>query len=366
MKKIKVYLQYPWKFPDSPYYKYLLQEHTKEIEYLNATKQKGVITNKRFFWFSNFLKRNIRKSVNLFYPSMLNAHRSPKGEYDLIHCAHCLSKNKDKPWVADVEGIISIYVSTKETNKGIKKLNKIISMKNCKKIMPWTKQTKEEIEKWIPQYKDKLELVYPAVPLQINKKKVYKKELNLIFVGRYFYLKGGLHALEAINRLTKKYKNVYAKFVSEIPEEIKRKYSKNKKIKIYNLMSQKDLFKKVFSMGDILVYPGYSDSFGFVYLESMSFGIPIISVNGYARKEIIDEGKNGFLIDLPKNFTWEGSKKHNEKIVSELVKKTSKLIEDGVLRKKMSKECIKLIKSGKFSIKERNKILKKIYEEALK
>jgi hypothetical protein len=32
----------------------------------------------------------------------------------------------------------------------------------------------------------------------------------------------------------------------------------------------------------------------------------------------------------------------------------------------MSKECIKEIKSGKFSIKERNKKLKKIYEEALK
>jgi hypothetical protein len=51
MKKIKVYLQYPWKFPDSPYYKCLLQEHPKEIEYLNVEKQKGVITIKLNFIF---------------------------------------------------------------------------------------------------------------------------------------------------------------------------------------------------------------------------------------------------------------------------------------------------------------------------
>ena len=82
MKQIKIYLQYPWKFPDSPYYKYLLQEHPKEIKYLNAEKQKGVITNKRFFWLSNFLKRNIRRTFNLFKFSIPNAHNSPDGNYD--------------------------------------------------------------------------------------------------------------------------------------------------------------------------------------------------------------------------------------------------------------------------------------------
>ena len=55
-KKIKVYLQYPWKFPDSPYYKYLIQDCPKEIEYCNIEKQKGVITRKKFFLFSNFLQ----------------------------------------------------------------------------------------------------------------------------------------------------------------------------------------------------------------------------------------------------------------------------------------------------------------------
>jgi regulator of replication initiation timing len=42
------------------------------------------------------------------------------------------------------------------------------------------------------------------------------------------------------------------------------------------------------------------------------------------------------------------------------------LIENEKLREKMSKECIKTVKSGKFSLKERNKNLKRIYEEAIR
>ena len=93
MNKIKVYLQYPWKFPDSPYYKYLVDSPPSGIEFLNTKKQKGVITNKKFFWFSNFLKRVVRKSVKVLYPSMPNAHLSPKGNYDLIsaNTLSCLS-----------------------------------------------------------------------------------------------------------------------------------------------------------------------------------------------------------------------------------------------------------------------------------
>ncbi len=366
MKKIKVYLQYPWKFPDSPYYKYLLQEHPKEIEYLNVEKQKGVITNKAKFLFSNKMKKIIRDLVKIFYPSMINAHLSPKGDYDLIHCAHCLSKNKDKPWIADIEGIISLFVSTHSTKKGIMNLNKIINSDNCKKILPWTNQIKKELLTWIPNLKDKVEVVYPAIPFISYEKKQSKNIINLVFIGRYFYLKGGFHTLEVMDILTKKYNNVNALFVSEVPNDIKLKYSKNKKIKIYNLMSQKDLFEKIYLKGSILIYPGYSDSFGFVYLEAMSLGIPIITVDGYARKEIIDEGKTGFIIERPKSFTWEDSKKLEIDLIQEIVKKASILIEDSVLRNRMSKECIKVIKEGKFSIKERNKKMKKIYEETLK
>jgi glycosyltransferase involved in cell wall biosynthesis len=363
-KKIKVYLQYPWKFPDSPYYKYLLQESPKEIEYKNVEKQKGVITSKRFFWISNFLKKNIRRYTRIFFPSMLNAHLSPKGNYDLIHCAHCLSKNKNKPWIFDMEAFWQLWVSTKQTKKGLKKVENILKRKNCKKILPWTEKIKKELINAFPLVKDNIELVRPAVPLKKTDKKI-GKEITLLFVGRYFYWKGGFHALESIDQLTKKYPNVKGIIISEIPNEIKNKYSKNKKIKFYPLMPQKKVFK-IYEKSNILIYPGYTDSFGFAYLEAMAFGIPIITIDGWSRKELVSENKTGFVIERPKRFKWDKIGKTESKLIKKIIDKTSLLIEDKKRLQKMSDNCLKEIATGKFSIKERNKKLKRIYREALK
>ena len=38
---MKVHLQYPWRFSDSPYYKYLITDPPQGIEYLNAHQGKG-------------------------------------------------------------------------------------------------------------------------------------------------------------------------------------------------------------------------------------------------------------------------------------------------------------------------------------
>ncbi len=362
-KKIKVYLQYPWKFPDSPYYKYLIHQPPEGIEYQNVSNQKGVITNKKFFWFSNFLKRNIRRSLNFFKFSVSNAHLSPPSDYDIIHCAHCLSKNKNKPWIADMEGEWSMYVNY-NGHMNPKNVNKIFLRENCKKILPWTICTSKAIERLFPDIKNKLEVIYPAVPVRINKKKLNKKELIIVFSGRYFYDKGGLHALEAIDKITKEYKSVKGIINSDVPKEILQKYESNKKIKFYKLIPQKELFE-IYTSADIFLYPGYSDSFGFGFLEAMSFGLPIITIDGYARREIINK-KVGFVIDKPTSFRKEDARSIQEEIIKNLVKYTSLLIKSRSLRERMSKNCLEEIKNGKFSIKERNKKMKKIYEEALK
>lgn len=363
--KIKVYLQYPWVFPDSPYYRYLVDNPPENIEFLNAERQKGVIINKRFFWFSNFLKRNIRKFANFLKLSIPNAHLTKTSQdYDLIHCAHCLSKNKNKPWVVDIESKWQFYIGNK-TKKSKERVRKILLRENCKKIIPWTEHTKNELLREFPEIKEKVEVVYPSVSIAKIKRKKHG-DINLLFVARYFYEKGGLHALEVIDRLTKKYNNVKGIIVSEVPESVLKKYSQNRKIKFFGLMPQKELFE-LHSNSDVFVYPGYSDSFGFAYLEAMSFGIPIITVNRFARKEIVEDGKTGFITEN-KGIIWKKGiplVKNEEKIINQLVENCSKLIENKKLREKIKENNLLLIKEGKFSIKERNKKLEKIYKEAL-
>lgn len=367
MTSIKIYLQYPWKFPDSPYYKYLIENPPEGIEYLNVERQKGAITNKQKLFFSNWIKWKMRASLITFNISFLNIHKTETTEhYGVIHCAHCLSKNKG-PWVADFEGLWQMSVSGIISEKTMKKIRKIILQKNCKCIMAWTKEAEKEILEKIPEANGKIKVVYPAI--RVNEKSTWKnKEIKILFVGRYFYAKGGLHALKVIDEITKKYPNTRGLIISDVPEKIKKEYSNNKKIEFSGLISQKKLFEEVYPQSDIFLYPGYSDTFGFSILEAMSFGLPIITADGFARREIVEDGKVGFVVEASKKRDWWDNYLHIEgevEILKGFIDRTSLLVEDRKLREKMSKNCIEMIKNGKFSIKERNKKLKKIYEDAL-
>jgi len=363
-KGIKVYLQYPWRVSDSQYYKSLVKNPPEGIEYLNAKQKTGTILNaKKFRYFDNF-KRVIKYLLDKIPLPIPNAHYTKNKEnFDLIHCAHCLSLNKS-PWVTDIEFISQMWGGIKLTNARKKIVKKLLTSKYCKKIIAWTKDTKKGILEYFPELKDKIEVVYYAMPIEKQKKKK-NKETTLFFSGRHFYAKGGLHATEVIDRLTKKYPHVKGIINGAIPEEIIKKYSKNKKIKFYQLIPHKEILK-IYQNSDIFVYPGYSDSFGFVFIEAMAFGIPIVTVNGPSRQEIIKDEEQGFIISKPKGRIDPYSLVKNKMVINNIIKKVEILINNKKLREKMGKENFKLVKEGKFSIKERNKELREIYKQALK
>ncbi len=366
MKKIKVYLQFPWKFPDSSYYKYLVEKPPKNIDYVNIKKKSLGVISKRKFLLSNFIKKMIRKILYMLSLPIPNAHFTrSKHKYNLIHCTHCLSSNK-KPWIADFEGFWQMWISGKPTKLGKKRVKNILLDENCKKILPWTNTTKNDILKLFPEkeIRKKLEIIYPAVPLPKIKRKKHKK-VTLIYASRYFWIKGGLIALKVFSRLKKKY-NIEEFFISDVPKDLREKY---KNINITGLVSHKKLINDYFPKSDIFFYPSLVDTFGFALLESMSFALPVVAVNTKytkSRKEIIQNNKTGFTIDVSGNVDYYKIGKKEEKIIKDLVKKMSVLIEDKKLREKMGKEGFKQVSKGKFSIKERNKKLKRIYEEALK
>ena len=367
MKKIKVYLQKPWRFSDSSYYKYIVKYPPKNVEFLNVKGDEGAVSDAKKMVFLHALKRNIRKILTPF--SVPNAHLTRfRGKYDLIHCAHCLSLNKRKPWVMDIEYLGQLWISNKPLKKSHEHqkwlVKKILLKNNCKKIITWTNWVKKDLIKMFPEIKDKIEILPFAMPAPKFKKNK-KNTITLLFISRRFYFKSGLYAIEVIDHLTKKYESVEGIVVSETPKEIINKYGKNKKIKFYDLMPQEELFKKIYPNADIFIYPAYTDTYGFGYVEAMAFGLPIMGVKGHCNEEIIENNQTGFLIEKTNEFDLYDLTNHKD-IIKKLIGKTEILIKNKKLREKISKAGIKEVAEGKFSIKKRNKKLKKIYEEALK
>ncbi len=365
---MKIYMQYPWKFPDSSYYKNILDFPPKNIVYANykksAKKQMTLIESSKKFESMRKFKNILRKILGFLQLPHLTYNF--KKDYDLIHCAHCLSLNK-KPWIVDTETFDRV---TAGGNIAYSKIGKWL-IKNrlespyCKKILAWSKDCKKTFEKAFPGNKkilSKLEILSFALPLP-KFKKISHKNLKILFVARWFDAKGGRQTLQVFNELSKKYPKIEFIFICPTPKEFKEKYKNNLQIKIMDLIPQKILFEKIYPSCDIFFYPGFGDSYGFAIPEALSYGLPVITSNTFAKNELIQEGKTGFLIDKPK--TWKDYSCMDEKMLQEFLKKTSELIENKKLREKMSKAARKRAKEF-HSIEKRNQKLIKIYQEALK
>lgn len=332
-----------------------------------------------------------RKLRRILLKKLLMTSKLPRFTYvtntkkdDLIHSSRGILVLNSKPWVIDVDNtgaFVNFQYKLLERSFYRSIILRSLSSKFCKKIMPWSNAGKESILNTLnaQRISNKFHVLYPAMHIPKTKTKKRNDILNILFIGA-FYRKGGHDLLAAFDTLSKRY-DIGLTMVSDPPEEVKSKYSPHSNVKFFQLgVPRQDILEKIFPQADIFLYPTYWDIFGLVILEAMSFSIPVISSNIYAIPEIIENGKTGYMIKAP--IFWHDKKyiprhdivnrfneiiklKHPE-VVKEIVEKTSLLIEDSSLRKKMGRNGQKLIAKGKFSIKERNDKLRTFYEEAVK
>jgi glycosyltransferase involved in cell wall biosynthesis len=313
-------------------------------------------------------------------------HKPSKPDIDLIHACDTIVPTKMN-WVADFEHVGALLGYPERSMKGWgspshrKVVEKTLSSHSCKKLITWSMAAKKSVLNLLDtlSFEHKLEVVYPAIHSERFEKKKSKK-VNLLFIGRTFLSKGGRETLEAFEQLSKKY-DAGLTMVSEVPEKYRAKYARLSNLRLAPNVPAKEL-KELYQEADIFVMPTMRDTFGFVFLEAMNFGLPVVALNiPSAVQEIVENGKTGFLVEpelsmFDSNYLQKYTlmaeldrlieKRKQPKVVKGLVEKLSVLIENGHLRKKMGTEGKKRVETGKFSIKERNKKLKEIYEGATK
>jgi glycosyltransferase involved in cell wall biosynthesis len=300
------------------------------------------------------------------------------GKYDLIHSTRGFLVLNRASWIVDLE-VASSFTGLNWNglkNPLTKKIiEKFLSSKYCKKILPQCYAAKQTMFDFLncKKFEDKIEVVYPAyhVP-KFKREKKDGDKIKISFIGLDFIGKGGLDLLKAFMTLEKKY-NIELKMKTIIPTKY-QKLIKNKKniIILKENLRRDEFYKFMFFDSDIYVQPTRVDTFGISILEAMSTGLPIITVDIFAQPELVKDGYNGFLIHS--DASWYNKiigKKYctifqeHERVSRELSNKLKILIEDSSLRKRMGRNGRKLVEKGKFSIKERNKKLLRIYEEAL-
>lgn len=197
--------------------------------------------------------------------------------------------------------------------------------------------------------KSEKSLIIPLGIPDLNKKEErnFDKQgpgLTVLFMGLLNSTKGEGYVLEAIHKLNLSGRPVRFIFAGKFESEDYKKVF-FERIRDYNLAEQVDYRgvvtgeekKKIFMEADVFCFPSFfsSESFGLVLLESMMYQMPIIASRWRGLQSVVENGKNGFLVDV----------RNSEQIAQSLIK----LYDDRSLLVSMGKEARKMFVE-KFSL----------------
>lgn len=319
-------------------------------------------------------------------------------EVDLIHTVSGLTPIVPKPWVTSIS-MPSSFFGLKddwyESRRRMWILRKILQSRYCRRVTTFSDSTLKGFlnilgREGCEPLSEKLEVMYPAIDAEKSVPKRAKGEgrFRILFVGNHFFDKGGRELHRAVGRLSKKY-DVQLDLVTNAPRHhqaaLKDYMAKHQEdfVKWHVPgLSRRTLMEEMYPDSDVFVMCSYMEVFGFVFLEAMASGLPIIGANVYAQREIVVEDKNGYLIDVPVS-PFEGEPQLRtigsveryrrrildasvfDSVVDQLTNRLTNLIEDSSITSRMSRESLRMTKEGRFSVSARNAQLKRIYAEAL-
>ena len=176
---------------------------------------------------------------------------------------------------------------------------------------------------------------------------INNKDILILFVGYLDTFKGIFELINAFYKIQHDNKNVKLMIVGTGPKEHEIK-DKVIKMNLKNSITftgnlKPEEIPDYYPAADIFALPSHTEGLPLVVLEAMSCGLPIIASNVGGIPEVVNEGKNGFLIS-PKN----------EEILTE---KLRILIKNTQLRKQFAKKSAEIIENEFDITKKINRLI---------
>lgn len=195
----------------------------------------------------------------------------------------------------------------------------ILEDSRCKKIICHIKKMAEALPKLLNSDIIANKTIHEnvGIDLKVNTFTPKKKGdlITILFTNSYydwdmsFYLRGGHILIRAFNFLCKDYKNVRLIIRSNIPKDYYDKnLLNNDKIEIINDFLSEEELAELYKKADLVVLPAarvHSHSI----CQAFSYGLPVISTNGWGIEEFITHKENGVIIEGFNDISW-----HNEEV----------------------------------------------------
>jgi UDP-glucose:(heptosyl)LPS alpha-1,3-glucosyltransferase len=186
--------------------------------------------------------------------------------------------------------------------------------KGVKKIVAISEMVKGDIIDYYGIPEEKVEVIYNGVDTEHfhPRNKEYRKEIRshyglssedvlLLFVSHNFRLKGLRYLIQALPLIKEKNGNVKLLVVGR--DNIRPYRHLAKKMgcgeDVFFAGGVRDL-ERYYPSADILVHPTFYDACSLVVLEALASGVPVITTKNNGAGGIISDGKEGFVLEDPR------------------------------------------------------------------
>lgn len=165
-------------------------------------------------------------------------------------------------------------------------------------------------------------------PLSDIEKARTRRRFNLrvplvLGIGRFIFLKNFETLIHAMREVPEAHCFlVGGGFNEQALRLLARTFGLGRRIRFFRRLRRDDLIR-LYNIADVFALPSLAEGLGLVYIESLACGTPVIGSKLEGIRDIIENGKNGFYLNDPKD-------------AHELAQHINRVLGDPTLRKKMS------------------------------
>jgi glycosyltransferase involved in cell wall biosynthesis len=316
--------------------------------------------------------------------------RPPSG-CALVHSAQQLLSPMPVPYVLDFECIevFSLY-----QRAGLRppwarrRLLDALSDERCRALLPWSRAAARGVRAALgagaaARLEDKTLTVLPGIRPRTTRPAPWEGgPLRVLFVGTAFEAKGGVEAVRAIARVRQTHE-VTLDLISDVPDRWRGEIERAGGVAVYPWPTPAQKVSSLFAQSHLLLFPSHMDTLGFVMLEAMASGVPVLATRHFAVPELVEDGVSGIVVEgenllydddglcrfehtlpPPRSFR-EAIAAPSPAYVERLARALARVAEQRDLHARLAAGALERVTSGPLSMEARRGALAGVYPRAL-
>ncbi|HEY0794649.1 MAG TPA: glycosyltransferase family 4 protein [Acidisarcina sp.] len=249
----------------------------------------------------------------------------------LVHTLNRIPVNKD--FIVSFELELPRYL-LRTTPARIRFAMKLLRSSRCKKILPWSEFAYKNAAKRLTDFGfadviPKMEifrggfrdpLLRPGLPPRPRAAAFGAEPLTAVIIGTHLFRKGGMYSIQAFEKMQAMGMNVRLTIIGDFEKhsyafgaltpDLDRWRARAKShdwIDFMGPIPNNEVFNQL-RRHHVCLYPSLDESLGWLQVEAMMIGTPVVANRVCAFPEIVDHMRTGWLTDLPlqESGRWEG------------------------------------------------------------